>query len=70
MTNNDTIFRNELRNEIGDCNQAIKAFNLGLPHLAPVDLQEAPSVKWLKKHKQLCVRQINGMRGLNIMLKP
>ena len=64
MTDNETILRNELRNEIGDCNQAIKAFQLGLPHLAPGDLKEAPSVKWLKMQKNLCVRQLNKLRNV------
>ena len=46
----------ELRNEISNCNQAIKAFKIGCPHLAPDGLSEAPSVKWLEMQKRLCVR--------------
>ncbi|MBA3588286.1 MAG: hypothetical protein H0W48_00120 [Methylibium sp.] len=54
---------NELRIEIADCNQAIKAFKLGLKHLAPAGLDEAPSVVWLEMQKAVCSRKISEMRA-------
>ena len=60
---NDTMTATELRNEISNCNQAIKAFKIGCPHLAPDGLSEAPSVKWLEMQKRLCVRQLTAIRN-------
>ena len=62
MTNNE-IEITELRNEISNCNQAIKAFRIGCPHLAPDGLSEAPSVKWLQMQKRLCVRKLTAIRN-------
>ena len=53
----------ELRNEISNCNQAIKAFKIGCPHLAPDGLNEAPSVKWLEMQKRLCIRKLTAIRN-------
>jgi stage V sporulation protein SpoVS len=53
---------NELRNEIADCNQAIKAFSLGMKWLAPNGLSEAPSIEWLKMQKKYCVRRISSLK--------
>ena len=55
---------NELRNEIANCNQAIKAFALGMKWLAPDGLNEAPSIEWLKMQKNLCVRRITTLKGV------
>lgn len=60
---NDTMTITELRNEISNCNEAIKAFKIGCPHLAPDGLSEAPSVKWLEMQKRLCVRQLTAIRN-------
>ena len=60
---NDTMTATELRNEISNCNEAIKAFKIGCPHLAPDGLSEAPSVKWLEMQKRLCVRQLTAIRN-------
>ena len=60
---NDTMTATELRNEISNCNQAIKAFKIGCPHLAPDGLSEAPSVKWLEMQTRLCVRQLTAIRN-------
>lgn len=53
----------ELRNEISNCNQAIKAFKIGCRHLAPGGLDEAPSIKWLEMQKRLCVRKLAEIRN-------
>lgn len=60
---NKTEKINELRSEIANCNQAIKAFKLGVKWLAPDDLSQAPSVKWLEMQKRLCVLQINDLKA-------
>ena len=59
----ETMTATELRNEISNCNEAIKAFKIGCPHLAPDGLSEAPSVKWLEMQKRLCVRQLTAIRN-------
>lgn len=55
---------NALRIEIGNCNLAIKAFQLGEKQLAPDGLNDAPSVEWLKMQKNVCVRRINKLKAL------
>ena len=47
--------RSALLIEIGSCNQAIKAFEAGMPWLAPEGLNEAPSVEWIRRQRKLCV---------------
>ena len=45
----------DLRNEIMNCNLAIKAFKIGCPHLAPDDLGET-SLAWVEMQKRVCIR--------------
>jgi stage V sporulation protein SpoVS len=54
----------QLRNEIANCNQAIKAFALGMKWLAPDGLNEAPSIAWLQMQKRICLRQIFTLKGV------
>lgn len=61
--NNTELTITELRNEIFHCSQAIKAFKIGCPHLAPDGLSEAPSVKWLEMQARLCVRKLTAIRA-------
>jgi hypothetical protein len=50
--------RHELLIEIANCTQAIKAFEIGMPWLAPDGLHEVPGVEWLKMQQRACRRQL------------
>lgn len=45
----------DLRNEIMNCNLALKAFKIGCPHLAPDDLGDT-SLAWVEMQKRACIR--------------
>jgi hypothetical protein len=53
----------ELRNEISNCNLAIKAFRIECPWLAPDGLDAAPSIEWLKNQKRRVINQLAAQKA-------
>jgi hypothetical protein len=55
---------NELRNEISNCNAAIKAYRMGLRHLAPEGMGCATYQEWFVMQKNYCVRRLTELKAL------